>query len=480
MAIGASDCPIRPRSVLRGSRQHEQLVLGGVDVMPRKEAGAAEPVKKAGSFRRLGALGVATALCTSLAACGGASNTINWFVNTPHSDQYQMIASACEKSSNDAYKINIVLLPFLADGQREELVRLLSSHNPMVDVINVDPPWQPELANAGWLQPFTEAQKSELLDGVLEAPIESAMWKGKLYGAPWEANTQLLWYRKSVAAEAGVDPTAETFTWEEMLAAALRTGTTIAAQGNKDESFAVWVNAMILSAGGQVLEHNEDGRNATAAIDSAEGRTAAALIHQVAISKAATPTLSTSQEEDSRHAFKQPDGGFMVNYPYVYTYLMLDVQTGELDEDFIDDLAWAPYPRILADQPSKPPLGGNNLAISRFSTKKDLAYQFVKCAVSPESEKRNLLVNRTPAANGTVYDDPEVRTAIPMADLMRQSINAGGPRPVTPFYRDISAAIQQTWHPPTAIQPKTTPAKSADLINNVLHNAGTTAGRPTT
>jgi multiple sugar transport system substrate-binding protein len=434
------------------------------------------PAKRVGSLRRYGVLGVATALCALSAACGGASNTINWFVNSPHSDQYEPIASACEKSSNGAYQVNIVLLPFLADGQREELVRLLSSHNPMVDVMNVDPPWQPELADAEWLQPFTEDQKSELLDGVLEAPIESAMWKGKLYGAPWEANTQLLWYRKSVAAEAGVDPTAGTFTWEEMLAAALRTGTTIAAQGNKDESYAVWVNAMILGAGGRVLEHNERGRNATVAIDWAEGEEAAALIRQVAISKAATPTLSTSQEEESRHAFKQPDGGFMVNYPYVYTYLMLDVQAGELDESFMEDLGWAPYPRVRPDKPSKPPLGGNNLAISRFSTKKDLAYQFVKCAVSPESEKRNLLVNSTPAANGTVYDDPEVRKAIPMADLMRESINAAGPRPVTPFYRDISAAIQRTWHPPTAIQPETTPAKSADLINKILNNAATTAG----
>jgi multiple sugar transport system substrate-binding protein len=434
------------------------------------------PAKRVGSLRRYGALGVATALCALSAACGGASNTINWFVHTPHSDGLEPIAAACEKSSNGAYKVNIVLLPFRTGGQREELVRLLASHNSTVDVINVDPPWQPELADAGWLQPFTEGQQSELLDGVLEAPIEGAMWRGKLYGAPWEANTQLLWYRKSVAEEAGVDPTADTFTWDEMLAAALRTGTTIAAQGLKDESFAVWVNAMILSAGGRVLEHSEGGRDARAAIDSAEGREAAALIRRIAISKAATPTLSTSQEEESRHAFKQPDGGFMVNYPYVYWFFMMDVQAGELDESFMDDVAWAPYPRVRADMPNKPPLGGINLAISRFSTKKDLAYQFVKCAVSPESEKSNLLINGTPAANGTVYDDPEVRTAIPMADLMRASINGAGPRPVTPFYLDISATIQQTWHPPAAIQPATTPAKSADLINDILHNAATAAG----
>ena len=436
----------------------------------------AGPAKRLGSLRRYGALGVATALCTMSAACGNASTTINWFVNSPHIEQYEPIASACEKSSNGAYKVNIVLLPFLADGQREELVRLLASHNPTVDVMNVDPPWQPELADAGWLQPFTEDQQRELLDGILDAPIEGAMWKGKLYGAPWEANTQLLWYKKSVAEEAGVDPTAATFTWDEMLTAALLTSTTIAAQGDMNESLTVWVNAMVLGAGGNILEHDEGGQKATVGIDSPEGREAAVLIRKVAASKAATPNLSTAQEEEARDSFKRPDGGFMVNYPYVYTFFMLDVQAGELDQSFMDDLAWAPYPRVRVDKPSKPPLGGNNLTISRFSTKKDLAYQFLKCAVSPDSQKRNLLINRTPAANGTVYDDPEVRAAVPMADLMRESINAAGPRPVTPFYLDVSAAIQRTWNPPAAIQPATTPAKSAALIDDVLQNSASTTG----
>jgi multiple sugar transport system substrate-binding protein len=435
------------------------------------------PAKRVGSLRRKGALGaVATVLVSLLAACGGASNTINWFVNPSGIAAYERIASACEASSNGAYKVNTVRLPFPGDGQREVLVRLLASANPGIDVFMVDPPYHAELADAGWLQPFTESQKTELLDGVLEAPIESAMWRGKLYGVPFEANTQLLWYKRSVAEEARVDPTADTFTWEEMLAAALRTGTTIAGQANDDETLMVWVNAMILSAGGHILEHNETGRNGSVTINSAEGREAATMIRQVAISKAATPTLSESMEEESRASFEQPDGGFMLNWPYVYPYYVSNVQAGTLDRSFLDDLAWARFPRVRADIPSRPPLGGNNLVISRFSSKKGLAYQFLKCALSPESEKINLLENGWPPANGTVYDDPEVRKALPMADLMRQSINAGGPRPVTPFYRDISAAIQRTWHPPAAIHPATTPAKSHDLINDILQNAATTAG----
>jgi len=409
-----------------------------------------------------------------LAACGDDSGsgatTINWYFNPNSSGSYQQIADACVESSNGAYDINMNVLPATADGQREQIVRRLAAGDSSIDVVNVDPPYMPELANAGWLEPFTESQQEELLEGVLEAPIESAMWQGRLYGGPWEANTQLLWYKKSVAEEAGVDPTDEDFTWQQMLDAALETETTIAEQGNRYEGYMVWVNAMVLGAGGQILENNDRGRDADVTINSPEGQEAAALIREVASSDAATAALSTSGEEQARASFQLPTGGFMLNWPYVYAAFKTDVDAGTLDAAVLDDIGWARYPRVKADIPSKPPLGGNNIAISKFSKKKEAAYEFVKCAMSPESEKINLLVNGSPAANGEVYEDPEVQEAIPMALLMRESINAAGPRPVTPFYGDVSASIQRTWHPAASVQPARTPAKSAVLIEDVVHD----------
>jgi multiple sugar transport system substrate-binding protein len=442
-----------------------------------EEAGSAKPTRR---LRRYTMLGVAAALLatfavTVLSTLDSGPKTINWLTFPGSADTHQQVATACEKASNGTYKINLVSLPFTAEGQREEVVRLLRAHSSLIDVASVDPPFNVELANAGWLQPFTESQKRVLLDGVLEAPIASAMWQGKLYGSPWSANTQLLWYKKSVAREAGVDPTKDTFTWDEMLDAALRTGTTIAEQGDKYEGYTVWVNAIVLGAGGQVLEHPDRGRTATVAINSAAGREAAALIRKVAVSKASPPDLLTSREEEARVAFEQPDGGFLLNWPYVYGAFQAGAQAGTLKAAFMDDLAWARYPRVRADQPSRPPLGGVNLAISRFSNKKEVAYEFVRCAVSPASEKIHLMLAGNPAANGSVYDDPEVKKAIPMAPLMRESIDSAGPRPVTPFYADISAAILQTWHPPSTIEPATTPEKSAAQISDVLHNAPTVA-----
>lgn len=425
-------------------------------------------------YKRPAAL-IATLVLASagLTACGGGSSssatTLNWYVNPDSSGAWDKIAAACTAQSGGRYKLALNLLPTTADGQREQLVRRLAAGDPSIDIANVDPPYTPELANAGWLYEFNDSQKAELLNGVLNSPIESATWKGKLVAAPFQANTQLLWYRKSVAQKAGVDPTKPDFTWDQMLDAALKTGTTIGEQGNLYEGYMVWVNALVLSAGGAIITNNDKGKDATVAIDSPAGRAAAEMIKKVATSKAADPALSTATEEPSRVTFDSPTGGFMLNWPYVYSAIQGNVKDGSVPKSVFDDVAWARYPRMSADTPSKPPIGGNNLAISKFSNHKDLGLEAIKCIISPAIEVQGMLVSGSPVANGTVYDNADIRKQFPMADLIRESINSAGPRPVTPYYGDVSAAIQRTWHPQTALS-DSTPKNSAELISNVLHD----------
>ena len=50
-----------------------------------------------------------------------------------------------------------------------------------------------------------------------------------------------------------------------------------------------------------------------------------------------------------------------------------------------------------------------------------------------------MLDSGNPAARAAAYDDPAVREAFPMADLIRESIDDAGPRPITPYYSDVSA-----------------------------------------
>jgi multiple sugar transport system substrate-binding protein len=73
-----------------------------------------------------------------------------------------------------------------------------------------------------------------------------------------------------------------------------------------------------------------------------------------------------------------------------------------------------------------------------------------------------------PAAKAAAYDDPQVRKAFPMAPLIRDSINDAGPRPITPYYNDVSTSVQITWHPGTDVRAPATPEDTDKFMREVL------------
>lgn len=417
-------------------------------------------------------LAVTAVAAATLSACGGAEaggNTLTWYINPDNGTQARL-AKKCSDQSGGRFQIRTAMLPTEADAQREQLVRRLGAKDRSIDLMSLDPPFTAEFANAGYLRAFTPAEAARLSKGVLAAPLQSATWKGRLVAAPFWANTQLLWYRKSAVRKLGVDPTAPDFTWNRMIAAASRGGMKIGAQGGRYEGYMVWVNALVLGAGGQILTNNEAGRDAKAAIDSPAGRRAAQIIRAFATSAAADPALSTALEEQARATFQSDRGAFMVNWPYVWAAMQEGIAKGQIRKGLLDDVGWARYPRVSMGRESRPPLGGINLAISRYGRHQDLTLAAVRCLTTPQSQKQNMLGSGNPVANGLVYSDPEIVKKYPMASLIRESINAAGPRPITPYYTDVSAAIQRSWHPPGRVDPRSTPQRSAKLIEDVLHD----------
>ena len=116
----------------------------------------------------------------------------------------------------------------------------------------------------------------------------------------------------------------------------------------------------------------------------------------------------------------------MVNWPYVYGAARESVKAGAISQSVFDDIAWARYREAVPGKVSTPPLGGINLAIGNFSKHPDQALAAAKCITSLPSNIAYMVDSGNPAARGAAYDDPGVRQAFPMADLIRQSINEAG------------------------------------------------------
>jgi trehalose/maltose transport system substrate-binding protein len=423
-------------------------------------------VRRARRSRGL-ALGLVGALSASvLAACGGSSGkpTLTWYINPdPASTTLAGQALLAKQCSTNQYTIETQELPTDATSQRTQLAYRLAAKDSSIDLMSIDPAFTAEFAAAGFLAPIPPSYAKSFSSGKLSGILQTATYGGKLIADPLWANTQVLWYRKSFAQKAGLDM-AKPVTWDQIINAASTNGGTVGVQANKYEGYSVWINALITGAGGQIVTDTSKGVDAKIDVNSSAGRAAAAVISKLAHSKAAEPDLSVSNEGTVLTPFDSPQGAFQVNWTFVYP------TTKGASASTFKDLGWARYPETVAGKPSHPPVGGINIGIGAYSSHVDLALKAAKCITSEKSEIQYAGQTGNMPAIGAAYSTAALKKMFPapLLNLFRESLTAGGPRPNSPYWSDISQALQNTWHPPSSVT-TSTPASSSDYIDQVLH-----------
>jgi multiple sugar transport system substrate-binding protein len=402
-----------------------------------------------------------------VAACGGSSGgsgaaTLNWFIFNEPSGGVQAAAKKCSAASGGAYKIKFQYLPSQADAQREQLVRRLGAKDSTLDLMGLDVVWTGEFANAGWIQPVPASIEPGVTKNVFQSVLNSARFQNKLYAVPIWSNTELLWYRKDRVKQAPK-------TWAEMLKMAEQIGPAkgqIQVQANKYEGLVVWANAMIASAGTSFLSGPDK-----IALDPKKTDLALSAMGAFARSPVAPPNIDTSTEDTARLGFESGTSSFMINYPFVYPSAKSNAPA------VFKQIAAAKYPQVDPNLPSKPPLGGINVAVSSYSKHQAAAFQAIKCLVQPDNQLTIAKAGGLPPVRSDVYDRPAINDVYPgFAPLIRESIRDAAPRPSeSPAYQDLSLAIQDALHPATSIDPKnpmSTYNKLKDKVQQAIDRKG--------
>jgi multiple sugar transport system substrate-binding protein len=397
-----------------------------------------------------------------LAGCGSSTGggpvTLTWFVATQPGGTIQEVAKQCSDQSNGQYNITVNLLPTTASDQREQLVRRLAAKDSTVDLIGMDVIWTAEFANAKWIRPFPASLAKQVTRGDFPSVIKTATFNGKIYGAPFNSNTQLLWYRKDLVPKPPK-------TWSQMISEADKLASegkpaTIQVQANKYEGFTVWANALIESAGTQVLSGP-----LTVALAPKPTDEALAVMGELANSPAAATNISTSTEDTARLGFEAGTSAFMVNY----TFALSSAQANA--PDVAKNMGFAKYPRVVAGRPSKPPLGGFNIGVGAYSQNPDQAFQAAACISDSKSQLTATDLDGLPPSRASLYANKVVKKNFPgFSQLVKKSISTAGPRPQTPVYQDVSLAIQDAIQPPDKIDPND-PMPSYDTLKSNLEDA---------
>ena len=405
-------------------------------------------------------MGLMWAVLLLSTACGGGGETgapvLKWYVFKEPSGAFEDAARRCTEAAGGRYRIELADLPPSADQQREQLVRRLAAGDSDIDIMGMDVIWTAEFAEARWLLPWEGGAAARAAQGTIPATVQTGTYKGRLWAAPYTTNTQLLWYRTDRVPQ-------PPRTWDEMVTMAERIGPQgrIQVQGGRYEGLTVWFNSLLASARGQVLGGDEQ-----VGLDREATTRALEVMRRVATSTAAEPTLSTAMEDQGRLAFESGDSSFMVNYSFVWPSAQKNAP------QVAANMGWARWPRVLPDEPSHVTLGGINLGVGAYSDHPDLAFDAAACLRAPENQVIAAEKGGLAPTTLSLYDDARVRQAFPFADLLRESLLDGSPRPQSPAYNDISLAIQRSVHPPRDIDPAKTADSLAAKVRKVLKSGG--------
>ena len=297
-----------------------------------------------------------------------------------------------------------------------------------------------------------------MTENVFEPVLDPARFEDRLVVAPVWSNTQLLWYRKDRVPRAPK-------TWDEMIDMAEKLGPDqgrIQVQGNRYEGLVVWANALIKSAGTQILSAPKEILLQEPPTEKALG-----IMGRLSDSPIAAPNITTSTEDTALLAFEGQRGrsstSFMINYPFVYP------SAKENAPKVFKQMGVARYPAVDVDKPSRPPLGGINIGVSAFSKHKEPAFAAIECLVQPRNQLEVAELAGLPPVRSDLYDRPQIEKVYPgFAELIRESIQNAGPRPSeSPAYQDLSLAIQRALHPTTKIDPQSPEDTYEELHNNV-------------
>jgi multiple sugar transport system substrate-binding protein len=155
---------------------------------------------------------------------------------------------------------------------------------------------------------------------------------------------------------------------------------------------------------------------------------------------------------------------FLRNWPYVYALAAKDEPANKVRGKF----GAAPLPGFTG--PGSSSLGGLNFAVSAFSKKQATAVEFAKFATNQENAKEMVGLTGNAPAWPALYDDPELVEKYAFLPTLKEGMQTAKPRPVTPYYQEVTTAIQEDAY--AALQGQKTPEQAINDMTTKLNEIG--------
>jgi multiple sugar transport system substrate-binding protein len=173
--------------------------------------------------------------------------------------------------------------------------------------------------------------------------------------------------------------------------------------------------------------------------------------------------VTVYEEPETEGEFLNGDAVFLRNWPYVYALIGTpDYPKLEPEQVGVSELPSAD------GKPGNGTVGDQPLYISTSSKYPDAAWKFIEFLTAPEQQKFWALEGAYLPTISDLYDDPEIRDNVPVVALAKEALQHTRPRPVSPYYSDMSLEMQDQFN--ASLKGDTTPEETARTLKSELEN----------
>lgn len=392
-------------------------------------------------FLKIGGAGLAGAalLGSGTLGCGGGgggSGEIIYAEAPDDTGSLPKLIDGFNAEHEGEYSVRHREMPADAQGYFDQLRTEFQAGASDIDVIAGDVIWPAQLASNGWLLDLSDRFTPQMQDRFIEGNVESNVYEGAIYGVPFVTGAGFLYYRADLLEESGFSGPPET--WEELKEMALKAmddhGTRFGFvfQGGNYEGGVVNGMEYIWTHGGDILEGDD------VVIASDEAAAGLATYRSMISDGVTTNAMNTYKEEEAQGAFLRGDAVFMRNWSYVYAL------TGDSSQSDVrpEQVGISTLPTSEGGETASA-LGATNLYVNADSENVEGAWAMIEYITAPEQQRMRAVEGaRLPVLKAS-YEDEELLSEVPVMALGEEALRSARPRPVSPFYSDMSLAMAE-------------------------------------
>lgn len=409
----------------------------------------------------MGGGGVAGALLLGTGCGGGDSGDLVFSMGPDASGTLTKLVDRFNRQNDSGARVRYREMPAEIDQYYEQLQTEFQAGGGEIDVVGGGLIWPAQFASRGWISDLSDRLPEDERQKFLPAPMQANTYEGNVYGVPWFTDAGMLYYRRDLLEESGFSEPPET--WDELRDqaekvrrdAGMQLGYVF--QGAEYEGGVVNALEFIWNAGGDVLDGEE------IVVDSPEAVRGLQDERDMVESGVAPEAVLTFKEDESGGAFLRGDAVFCRNWPYMYA-LLSDPEQSEIEPGQVGVGA---LPVSETGNRSFNSLGGWNFFLNAASADSDAGWEFVEFMSAPEQQKFRALEGAILPTLTGLYEDREILDKVPVIAQGVEAIKSSRPKPVTPYYSDMSLQMAEQFN--LSLKGEKSPEQAtADLREEIL------------